>query len=72
MLLLNNIITTAVSEILCVFQKMSGCLLRNTSVQNLQSILATVLPIRAVSVDIQKDREFLLRQWNRLWAVNLF
>lgn len=71
-LLLNNIITTAISEILFVFQRMSGCLLKNKSVQNLQNILPTVLPIRAVSVDIQKDREFLLRQWKRLWAVNLF
>lgn len=55
-LLLNNIITTAISEVLFVFQKMSGCLLRNKSVHNLQNILATVLPVRAESVGIQKDR----------------
>lgn len=34
-----------------MFQKISGCVLRNKSVQNLKNILATVLSVRAGSVD---------------------
>lgn len=38
----------------------------------IKNVLATVLHVIAVFIDIQKDREFLLRQQKRSCVVNLF